>query len=135
MFGEQPAFRTRCMSAVLITGGAGFIGINLAYRLLSSGNKVYILDNLSRPDAARNLAWLLPVHGDRLVIEVDGVRNRLALRRVIANVDHVCRLAAQVEVPSSVENPIWDFEVNVVGTLNLLEEMRYGRLRQGLIYA
>src|SRR3954469_5737551 len=108
------------MSPVLITGGSGFIGTNLAHRLLSEGETVYILDNLSRPNVARNLAWLMRAHGDRCFVEVADIRDRGALKRVIRSVDQVFHLAAQVAVTSSVENPEFDFQTNLVGTLNLL---------------
>jgi CDP-paratose 2-epimerase len=109
---------------ILITGGAGFIGTNLAHRLLSAGHPVRIFDNLSRRNVERNLKWLMHRHADLLQFEFGDVRNRKALKRVIGQVEHVFHLAAQVAVTTSVEDPIRDFETNVTGTLNVLEEIR-----------
>ena len=60
---------------ILITGGAGFVGSNLAHRLLSAGHRVRLLDNLSRKGVERNLRWLIETHGDLVDIEVPDVRN------------------------------------------------------------
>jgi CDP-paratose 2-epimerase len=122
------------MSASLITGGSGFVGINLAHRLLADGGAVYILDNLSRANVARNLAWLSREHGDRAIIEIGDVRDSQALRRVIRKVDQVYHFAAQVAVTSSIEDPKTDFDVNVGGTLNLLEEVRSAPSPPAIIY-
>ena len=108
----------------LITGGAGFIGTNLAHRLLSGGKPVLLFDNLSRPGVERNVAWLRKTHGSRIRIEVADINDRSALRRSIKQASHVFHLAAQVAVTTSLENPIHDFEVNLLGTLYLLEELR-----------
>src|SRR5690348_17467875 len=60
---------------ILITGGAGFVGSNVAHRLLSAGHRVRLLDNLSRSGVERNLHWLIETHGDLVDIEVPDVRN------------------------------------------------------------
>jgi CDP-paratose 2-epimerase len=122
------------MSAILITGGAGFIGTNLAYRLLSAGHTVYILDNLSRKNVVRNLSWLMGIKADRLVADIADVRDRSALRRAVKHVDHVFHLAAQVAVTSSVDDPITDRDINLSGTINLLEEIRSAPNPPSLIY-
>src|SRR5438093_13763634 len=122
------------MTATLITGGAGFIGTNLAHRLLSSGHTVYIFDNLSRQHVVRNLSWLMSVQAERLNAEIADIRDRTALRRVVKCVDHVFHLAAQVAVTSSVEDPKTDFDINVAGTLQLLEETRSAPKPPSLIY-
>ncbi|HKT47938.1 MAG TPA: NAD-dependent epimerase/dehydratase family protein [Candidatus Acidoferrales bacterium] len=109
---------------VLVTGGAGFIGSNLADRLLSSGTPVLIFDNLSRPGAEKNLEWLSQVHGDRLRVEISDVRNFDAVSRGVRGATAVFHFAAQVAVTSSVENPREDFEINVGGTINVLEAVR-----------
>lgn len=109
---------------VLITGGAGFIGTNLAHRLLSLGQPVRILDNLSRPGVEQNLHWLKQQHGDLLQIKIADIRDRFCVRQALKDVNQVFHFAAQVAVTTSIINPINDFEINTLGTLNLLEEMR-----------
>jgi CDP-paratose 2-epimerase len=109
---------------VLITGGAGFIGTNLAHRLLSAGQRVLLFDNLSRPGVEQNLRWLQQRHGDLVQIQVADVRDRFALRQALKNTSQVFHFAAQVAVTTSLTNPLHDFEINALGTLNLLEELR-----------
>ena len=109
---------------VLITGGAGFIGTNLADRLLSGGRSVLLYDDLSRPGVEQNLAWLRERHSERLQVEVADVRDRQRLRPAVASAEQVFHFAAQVAVTTSLLDPVHDFEVNVGGTLALLEEIR-----------
>ncbi|MFP5285821.1 MAG: SDR family NAD(P)-dependent oxidoreductase [Thermoanaerobaculia bacterium] len=109
---------------VLITGGAGFIGTNLADALASSGRRVRVLDNLSRPGVERNLEWLKETHGDRILFEKADVRDRAAVRRAMRGVEAVFHFAAQVAVTTSLEDPIYDHDVNVNGTVNVLEAAR-----------
>jgi CDP-paratose 2-epimerase len=109
---------------VLITGGVGFVGTNLAHRLLSSGQRVRIFDSLARPGVERNMRWLQAKHGDLLQVEIADVRNRHRLHTALRDVSQVFHFAAQVAVTSSLASPIHDFEVNARGMLNLLEEMR-----------
>jgi CDP-paratose 2-epimerase len=109
--------------AVLITGGAGFIGTNVAHQLLGAGTPVIVLDNLSRPGVERNLRWLRDTHGPLLRIEIGDVRDRATVQRVVTNVRQVIHLAAQVAVTTSVLDPLQDFEVNARGTLNLLSAL------------
>lgn len=109
---------------ILITGGAGFIGSNLAHRLLSAGHRVRLLDNLSRSGVERNLRWLIETHGDMVDIEVPDVRNFSILKQAVKDASQVFHFAAQVAVTSSLSDPIEDFEVNARGTLNLLEAIR-----------
>lgn len=109
---------------ILITGGAGFIGSNLAHRLLSAGHRVRLLDNLSRAGVERNLRWLIDTHGDLVDIEVPDVRNLSIVKQVVKDASQVFHFAAQVVVTSSLIDPIEDFEINARGTLNLLEAVR-----------
>ena len=109
---------------VLITGGAGFIGTNLAHRVLQSGRSVILYDSLARPGVERNLHWLRKQHGDRLRIEVADVRDIFALRRAARRAAQVFHLAAQVAVTTSLTGPLFDFDVNLRGTLNVLEVLR-----------
>lgn len=109
---------------VLITGGVGFIGVNLADRLLSAGHPVLVLDDLSRPGAEDNLRWLQSAHGDRVWSQIADIRNRHQLREAVRAAGQVFHFAAQVAVTSSLQDPVYDFEVNARGTLDLLEELR-----------
>jgi len=108
----------------LITGGAGFIGSNVAHRLLSSGERVLIFDKLSRPGVEKNLEWLTAEHGDLLDVEIEDVRNSAHLQLAAREAGKVFHFAAQVAVTSSLDDPIDDFEINARGTLNLLEALR-----------
>jgi CDP-paratose 2-epimerase len=108
----------------LITGGAGFIGCNLAERLLGAGEHVVLLDNLSRPNVQRNAAWLRQRFGARAELRVGDVRDGAVVREVVANVDNVFHFAAQVAVTTSLEHPLDDFDVNAGGTLRVLEAVR-----------
>ena len=117
-----PRHKTR--RQVLITGGAGFIGTNLADRLLTAGHSVLVYDNLSRQGVDQNLRWLRQRHGDRLQIAVADIRDRYALRRAVRSAKRVYHFAAQVAVTTSLTDPALDFEVNACGTFNLLEALR-----------
>jgi CDP-paratose 2-epimerase len=108
----------------LITGGAGFIGSNLAQRLLSDGHEVTILDNLSRRGAHLNLSWLQATHGHNLRFVNGDVRRSDLLPDLIRGVDAVFHLAAQVAVTTSVVQPREDLEINLLGTFNVLEAIR-----------
>ncbi len=108
----------------LITGGAGFVGTNLADRLLREGHHVVVLDDLSRPGVRRNLRWLREHHPERLTVAEADVRDPRAVRAALSGVDRVFHFAAQVAVTTSVTDPRHDFAVNLAGTLNLLEEVR-----------
>jgi CDP-paratose 2-epimerase len=109
---------------VLITGGSGFIGTNLAHRLCASGKPVLLLDNLSRPGVERNLQWLRETHGNLVQIEVADVQDPHLLRSAVRQASQVFHFAAQVAVTTSLINAIHDFEVNARGTVNLLEAIR-----------
>src|SRR5215211_6984784 len=109
---------------VLITGGSGFIGTNLAHRLLSAGHPVLLFDNLARPGVEQNLRWLRDTHGDRVAVEIADVRDADALRQAVNGAARVFHFAAQVAVTTSLTDPVEDFEVNARGTLNLLEALR-----------
>jgi len=109
---------------VLVTGGAGFVGANLAHRLLEDGRSVIILDNLSRPGVERNVAWLRALHPQRLEVVVADIRDAEAVAAVVARVGHVFHFAAQVAVTTSLIDPHEDFEINALGTLNVLEAIR-----------
>lgn len=108
----------------LITGGAGFIGSNLAHRLLSKGQEVVIYDNLARRGTEKNVAWLRENHGEAFQLIRGDVRDAQRLEKVVGEVDLIYHLAAQVAVTTSVLDPREDFEINALGTLNVLEAAR-----------
>ena len=110
--------------ATLITGGAGFVGCNLADRLLSEGRRVRVLDNLSRPGVEHNLRWLAERHPGLLEAHVGDVRDPVAVHEAIHDVSDVFHLAAQVAVTTSLDRPDRDFGVNLGGTVELLEALR-----------
>lgn len=108
----------------LITGGAGFIGCNLADALLRDGETVTVLDNLSRPRTDQNLRWLQDRHGAALRFIQADVRDADAMVAAVEGQDVVYHLAGQVAVTTSVIDPRSDFEANALGTLNVLEAAR-----------
>jgi CDP-paratose 2-epimerase len=112
------------MKSILITGGAGFIGVNAARHFHERGWVINILDNLSRRGAADNLDWLrrqAQIRFDRA-----DIRDRQAMERIVDELrpDAILHLAAQVAVTTSVTEPREDFEINALGTFNLLEAVR-----------
>lgn len=109
---------------VLITGGAGFIGTNLADRLLKQGHSVLLFDNLSRRGVEQNVKWLEETYGNRVQLILGDVRDRSALAWAVSNVSQVFHFAAQVAVTTSLVDPRSDFEVNTIGTFHLLEALR-----------
>lgn len=119
----------------LITGGAGFIGTNLADRILREGGRVRVLDNLSRPGVRQNLEWLQERHGERLEFFWDDVRDSAVIRRAVQDADAVFHFAAQVAVTTSLTKPAEDFEINARGTLNLLEALRACPAPPPLVFA
>ncbi len=111
---------------VLITGGAGFIGSNLACVLLSNPDvHVRIFDNLSRRGVMYNLEWLRSLPGSSRLQFIRGdVRDARAVEQAARGVNEIYHLAAQVAVTTSLDEPVNDFEVNAHGTLNVLEAAR-----------
>jgi CDP-paratose 2-epimerase len=118
----------------LITGGAGFIGSNLAQRLLSMGERVLLLDNLSRPNVSWNAAWLSKCFEDRAELHVADILDESAVQRFVNQADCVFHFAAQVAVTTSLADPLRDFEVNARGTLNVLEAVRTSPRRPALFF-
>ena len=109
----------------LITGGAGFIGSNYVDRLLGRGEEVHIYDNLSRKGADQNIAWLRQEYGKDSFHLIEGdVRDVDLLEKSAAGMDVIVHLAGQVAVTTSVTDPREDFEVNALGTFNMLEAAR-----------
>ena len=119
---------------VLVTGGAGFIGSNVVQRLLREGERVRVLDDLSRRGVERNVEWLRAHHGSRLELVVADVRDARAVKEAMRGVDHVFHFAAQGAVTTSLDDPRADFAVNGLGTLNVLEAARAMHRPPSLLY-
>jgi CDP-paratose 2-epimerase len=119
---------------ILVTGGAGFIGANLADRLLREGHSVLVLDNLSRAGVRDNLVWLRGRYPEQLEFIEGDVRDPRVVNEAVNGCGAVIHLAAQVAVTTSLTDPIGDFEVNARGTLNLLEALRTAKRPPPLLY-
>ena len=119
-----------------ITGGAGFIGSNYVSRLLERGEEVTIYDNLSRAGAPRNLAWLKDRFGEAAFrVIVGDVRDAALLTASSRAADVIVHLASQVAVTTSVAHPREDFEINALGTFNVMEAARLNKRKPVIIYA
>jgi CDP-paratose 2-epimerase len=119
---------------VLITGGCGFIGTNLAHRFLRDGYRVCVYDNLSRAGVERNLDWLRATHGSKLIVKIADTRDAAALRDTVRRASHVFHFAAQVAVTTSLDDPATDFDVNARATLRVLEAVRSSLHRPPLFF-
>jgi len=108
----------------LITGGCGFIGSNLAEEVLKRGEELVVFDNLFRFGSSSNLEWLKG-KGDFKYYPFD-IRNLNDVETVIKfeQPDVVFHLAGQVAMTTSISNPMLDFEINTIGTFNLLDSIR-----------
>lgn len=119
----------------LITGGCGFLGSNLASEVLRRGDQLFVFDNLSRAGSAQNLEWLRTLgkftfyHGD--------IRTSNDIERIVqeVNPDVVFHLAGQVAMTTSLQDPRKDFEINVIGSHNLLESLRKHAPKAIVIYS
>lgn len=120
---------------LLITGGCGFLGSNLAAHAIERGFEVVVFDNLYREGSLYNLAWLRDkgafrfVHGD--------IRNQNDITRLVQDFhpEAIFHLAGQVAMTTSIANPRMDFEVNTIGTHNLLEAVRLYAPEAALLYS
>lgn len=121
----------------IITGGAGFIGSNASSRYLKRGHQVIVIDNLAREGVTENLEWLRSQGAGLEFHQVD-IRDFDETARVFRqhrDADQILHLAAQVAVTTSVKDPREDFEINALGTFNVLEAVRQSNLRAPLIYS
>ena len=109
---------------VLVTGGAGFIGSNIADRLLRDGRRVRIYDSIARAGVQANIDWLRARGGERLEVVTADVRDHARLAQAVEGASAVFHMAAQVAVTTSLVDPVEDFDVNVRATLALLEAVR-----------
>src|SRR5262249_44953624 len=120
---------------LLITGGAGFLGVNAADHMVERGWRVTVLDNLSRGGTERNLEWLQERHPEAVAFIKEDVRNAQALAPHVRDADAVLHLAAQVAVTTSPVDPLIDFEVNAGGTVNVLEAVRRYNREAPVVFA
>lgn len=120
---------------LLITGGCGFLGSNLAAHAIEHGHEVAVFDNLYREGSRENLVWLNGkgkfafVHGD--------IRNQNDITRTVRDFapEAVFHLAGQVAMTTSIANPRMDFEINVMGSHNLLEAVRLHAPDAAVVYS
>lgn len=119
---------------LLITGGAGFIGSNLAYHFLKKGYKVTIFDSFKRTGTRKNADWIADKFPDVHIIEGD-IRDSKKVNQTVQNQEIVFHLAAQVAVTTSVVEPRPDFEINASGTFNVLEAARNTHNKPIIIFA
>ncbi|MDC0464295.1 NAD-dependent epimerase/dehydratase family protein, partial [Pseudomonadales bacterium] len=119
----------------LVTGGCGFLGSNIVRELLRSGEKITIFDNLSRVGSSLNLEWL-KTKGNFEFIYGD-IRNSNDVERLVKNTspDIVYHLAGQVAMTTSITNPRLDFEINAMGSFNLLDACRIYAPNSTVIYS
>lgn len=122
---------------VCITGGAGFIGSNAVAYFLKMGAHVTIFDNLSRIGSKKNLAWLKTLGGTFKMVKGDvrAIADLQKISQVFASSDLILHLAAQVAVTTSITDPREDFDINALGTFNVLETMRLSKSKAKLIYS
>ena len=118
----------------LITGGAGFVGTNLADRIVSDGGRVIVFDNLSRDGVEENLDWLTRRHGGAVEAQIADLRDERAVVRAVRACDRVFHLAGQVAVTTSLDEPREDAAINLHGTINLLEAARRRPTPPGIVF-
>lgn len=118
----------------LITGGAGFVGSNLAERLLTQGQRVVLFDNFSRPGVEQNYEWLRSRFGEKVRLVREDCRDSAAVAEHLRGANQVFHFAAQVAVTTSLIDPVTDFDVNARGTLNVLEGIRKLASRPPLVF-
>jgi UDP-glucose 4-epimerase len=118
---------------ILITGGLGFIGSNLAIALVGSGAHVTLMDNML-PRQGGNLFNIKDIE-DQVKVNVSDVRNQLSMNHLVKGKDFVFHLAGQVNHVDSMKNPIQDLEINCLGTLVLLEALRAHNRGARVIFA
>lgn len=109
---------------ILINGGCGFLGSNLASYGIKNGYEITIFDNLSRLGASKNLDWLNSL--GKMHFVTGDTRNKNDVETLIKNgkFDTIFHLAGQVAMTTSIDNPYKDFETNVCGAINVLDSVR-----------
>jgi len=121
---------------ILITGGAGFIGVNCANYFASQGHEIVVFDNLSRRGSEKNLEWIRDQYPLKFVKgDLREYQHLVDVTTQQGPFDLVLHMAAQVAVTTSVTDPREDFEINALGTFNLLEALRRHDPETTLLYA
>ncbi|MCA1408764.1 NAD-dependent epimerase/dehydratase family protein [Ensifer sp. IC3342] len=126
---------SRKTAVIVVVGGSGFVGCNLADSFLRDGEEVIVLDNLSRAGVERNLEWLVDNHRGAVHPVLADIREFTAIEPVFKDAKAVFHLAAQTAVTTSLQRPIDDFETNARGTLNVLEAARMAGCQAPVIFA
>ena len=118
---------------VLITGGLGFIGSNLAHRLVELGAKVTILDRMSRPTgiSLRNFRGI----EDKITVVAEDIRNAEVLKRLVPNADVLFNLAGQASYTDSMSDPQLDFDISCLGQISILEACRLKNPKVRIVFA
>ena len=127
---KMEAFRNK---DVLITGGLGFIGSNIAIELVRLGANITIVDNML-PRQGGNLFNIHDI-ADKVTVNISDVRNELSMNHLVKGKDYIFHLAGQVNHVDSMRNPLQDLDINCRGTLVLLESLRQFNRRAKIIFA
>src|SRR5260370_31961848 len=109
---SRPPIPAEPQKRILITGGAGFLGVNAATHMIKNGWSVTLLDNLSRPGTERNLRWLITRYPNRATFIKEDVRNAATLVEHVKDQDAILHLAGQVALTTSLLDPSSDFDIN-----------------------
>ncbi len=122
---------------IFISGGAGFIGSNIARYHFAKGDKITVYDNLSRVGTEKNIKWLEKISkGSKKFKFIKGdIRDLRKLQKYIQSSDIIYHMAAQVAVTTSLTDPASDFEINARGTFNMLEAYRLESPNAIFVYA
>lgn len=118
---------------VMITGGLGFIGSNLARRLADLEARVLLVDSLI-PEYGGNVFNVADIQ-DRLVVNIADVRDQYGMRYLVQGQDCIFNLAGQVSHTDSMNDPYTDLEINVRSQLSMLEACRHGNPQAKIIFA
>ena len=119
---------------ILIIGGCGFVGSNISNHFLQNGDDLIVYDNLSRKGVEKNLKWLRQISKNKIKFIDGDIRNFELLKNSIDNVDVIFHTAAQVAVTTAINNPAEDFQINALGTFNILEATRQSKNDPVVIY-